>query len=77
MLTPVIYVTLKVPKVNVHVVVPLEETLKKFQGPSNLMKKRHAKLIDYENAKRKLERLKESQRTQSVVVCPPDVQTDK
>lgn len=49
-----------------HVVWPLQEILKRCQGPDNLISKRHAKLIDFENCKRKVERIKSDQRTQSV-----------
>ncbi|XP_055335656.1 dynamin-binding protein-like isoform X2 [Paramacrobiotus metropolitanus] len=56
-----------VPKIKVHVVHPLEETLNQFSGPVKLISKRHAKLIDYENAKRKIDRIKDGQRTQAML----------
>ncbi|OQV11985.1 Dynamin-binding protein [Hypsibius exemplaris] len=56
-----------VPKIDLHVIQPLEQVLRQYQGPSNLISKRHAKLMDFENAKRRVEKMKHELRTQAML----------
>jgi len=59
-----------------EVIPPLNSLLLMFQGPSNLIRKRYDKLLDYENSSYRLGNLKDGDVTISTVSMLTSLVTD-